>query len=75
MLQKLIHTFHHIHKEIFYKETSGYWQEDICHCYHLSKFCTYALLYCIGVFLSLTSLCLMGSSFFHSLELIQMCSF
>ena len=36
------------------------------HCYHLSKFHIYALIYCIGVFLSdLTSLCIIGSSFIH----------
>ena len=36
-----------------------------CH-YHLSKFHIYALVYCIGVFLSgLTSLCIIGSSFIH----------
>ena len=33
------------------------------HRYHLSKFHTYALLYCIGVFL--ISLCIIGSSFIH----------
>ena len=34
------------------------------YCYHLSKFHIYALVYCIGVFLSgLTSLYLIGSSF------------
>ena len=36
------------------------------HCYHLSKFHIYALIYCIGVFLSdLTSLCIIRSSFIH----------
>ena len=33
--------------------------------YHLSKFHIYALVYCIGVFLWLTSLCIIGSSFIH----------
>ena len=34
--------------------------------YHLSKFHTYALVYCIGVFyLWLTSLCIIGFSFIH----------
>ena len=36
--------------------------------YHLSKFHTYALVYCIGVFLWLTSLCIMGSSFTHLIK-------
>ena len=33
--------------------------------YHLSKFHIYALVYCIRVFLWLTSLCIIGSSFIH----------
>jgi len=33
------------------------------HRYHLSKFCIYVLIYCIGVFLS--SLCIIGSRFIH----------
>ena len=33
--------------------------------YHLSKFHIYALVYCIGVFFWLTSLCIIGSSFIH----------
>ena len=35
------------------------------YCYHLSKFHIYALVYCIGVILCLTSLCIIGSSFIH----------
>ena len=36
------------------------------HHYHFSKFHIYALIYCIGVFLSnLTSFCIIGSSFIH----------
>ena len=41
----------------------------LCHIqgyhYHLSKFHIYASVYCIGVFLWLTSLCIIGSSFIH----------
>ena len=33
--------------------------------FHLSKFHIYALVYCIGVFFWLTSLCIIGSSFIH----------
>ena len=33
--------------------------------YHLSKFHIYALVYCIGVFLSYFTLCIIGSSFIH----------
>ena len=33
--------------------------------YHISKFHIYAVGYCIGVFLSLTLLCIIGSSFIH----------
>ena len=35
------------------------------HCYHLSKFHIYALIYCIGVFLSDLLHCIIGSSFIH----------
>ena len=35
------------------------------YCYHLSKFHIYALVYCIGVFLSDLLPCIIGSSFIH----------
>ena len=36
------------------------------YCYHLSKFHIYALVYCIGAFISdLLLLCIIGSSFIH----------
>ena len=35
------------------------------YCYHLSKFHIYALVYCIGVFLSGLLHCILGSSFIH----------
>ena len=35
------------------------------HRYHLSKFNIYELIYCIGVFLWLISLCIVGPSFIH----------
>ena len=44
------------------------------YCYHLSKFHIYVLIYYIGVFLS-DLICIIGSSFITSLEVIQMCSF
>ena len=37
------------------------------YCYHLSKFHIYALVYCIGFWL--TSLCIIGSSFIHLIRI------
>ena len=40
--------------------------------YHLSKFHTYVLVYCIGVFLyGLFSLCIVGSSFIHLIRTLD----
>ena len=39
-------------KRLFYTSVSLLLSRIQCHCYHLSKFHIYALVYCIGVFLS-----------------------
>ena len=51
---------HRVQKSLLLSRIQGYH-------YHLSKFHIYALIYCIGVFLSdlLPSLCIIGSSFIH----------
>ena len=50
---------------LFYTSVSLLLSRTQGYCYHLSKFHIYALVNCIGVFLWLTSLCKIGSSFIH----------
>ena len=54
-------------KRLFYTSVSLLLSRTQGYCYHLSKFHIYALVYCIGVFLSglLHSVCIIGSSFIH----------
>ena len=51
-------------KRLFYTSASLLLSHIQGYCYHLSKFHIYALVYCIGVFLS-GLLCIIGSSFIH----------
>ena len=52
-------------KRLFYKSVSLLLTCIQGYCYHLSKFHIYALVYCIGVFLSGLLHCIIGSSFIH----------
>ena len=52
-------------KRLFYTSVSTLLSHIQGYCYHLSKFHIYVLVYCIGVFIWLTSLCIIGSSFIH----------
>ena len=53
-------------KSPFYTSVSLLLSRIQGHHYHLSKFCIYVSVYCIGVFsFWLTSLCIIGSSFIH----------
>ena len=53
-------------KRLFYTSVSLLLSHKQGYCYHLSKFHIYALVYCIGVFLSgLLHSVLIGSSFIH----------
>ena len=53
-------------KKLFYTSVSLLLSRMYGYCYHLSKFHIYALVYCIGVFLSgIIGLCIIGSSFIH----------
>ena len=61
-------------KSLFFISVSHLLSRIWGHCYHLSKFHIYVLIYYIGVFLS-DLICIIGSSFITSLEVIQMCSF
>ena len=49
-------------KRLFYTSVSLLLSHIQGYCYHLSKFHTYALVYCIGVFLSIDFLKPMGSA-------------
>ena len=51
-------------KSLFYTSLSLLLSRIQGYCYHLSKFHIYALVYCIGVFLS-DLLCIIGSGFIH----------
>ena len=51
-------------KSLFFTSVSLLLSRTWGHCYHLSKFHIYALIYCIGVFLS-DILCIIGSRFIH----------
>ena len=52
-------------KKQFYTSVSLLLSRIQGYCYHLSKFHIYALVYYINVFLSVTLLCIIGSSFIH----------
>ena len=52
-------------KRLFFKSVSLLLSHIYSHRYHLSKFHIYALVYCIGVFLSGLLHCIIGSSFIH----------
>ena len=52
-------------KRLFYTPVSLLLSLIQGYCYHLSKFYIYALVYCIGVFLSGLLHCIIGSSYIH----------
>ena len=52
-------------KRLFYTSVSLLLSHIQGHCYHLSKFHIYALVYCMGVFLSGLLHSIIGSSFIH----------
>ena len=52
-------------KRLFYTSVSLLLSRIQGYHYHLSKFHICALVYCIGVFLSVYSLCIISSSFIH----------
>ena len=52
-------------KILFFTSVSLLLSRRLGHRYHLSKFNIYELIYCIGVFLWLISLCIVGPSFIH----------
>ena len=52
-------------KRLFYTSVSLFLSCIQGYCYHLSKFYIYALVYCIGVFLSGLLHCIIGSSYIH----------
>ena len=55
-------------KSLFFTSVSPFLSCIQGYLYHLSKFHIYALVYCIGVFLSGLLHCIMGSSFIHLIK-------